>query len=179
MIGMGRTPVAAIFVNAVTALVSLKLAPEIFASVIGALAPVLVDGSVTSETGTDRTKRSMTRERPGRTKRGKDTGKGSAWRKAAALKGAETRRRQKRGAAAVSGQALKPRPRSKDARLQPVIALLREKAAEATSHSMVELERICRQRGLDHELLDEAVHHLGGHLSRNGGNALHAQLPNP
>jgi len=61
------------------------------------------------------------------------------------------------------------RPRALDARIAPVISLLREKAAERSSHPMSVLERECRMRNIDAGLLDEAVHHLGGRLSRNGG----------
>jgi hypothetical protein len=161
---------AAMFVGVVAALVPLKLDPEIFADVIGAIAPTLLETPQTAR-ASESTKE---RKKPGK-RRG--TGKGQQWRIDAARKGAETRRQQKEAAAARSGATLKSRPRSKDARLQPVIVLLREKAAEGRSHAMTDLERECRMRSIDAGLIDEAVRHLGGHLSRNGGNVLHAELP--
>lgn len=160
---------AAMFVSVVAALVPLKLRPEIFVNVIGAIAPVLLETPQTARVS-EATKE---RKKSGK-KRG--TGKGQQWRIDAARKGAATRRRQKK--AAQNAGTLKPvKPRSKDARLQPVIALLREKAAEGPSHAMSDLERECRLRNIDGDLLDEAVRHLGGHLHRNGGNVLHAELP--
>jgi hypothetical protein len=162
---------AAMLVNVVAALVPLKLGPEIFANVIGAIAPVLLETPQTARVSVA----TKERKKPGK-KRG--TGKGQQWRIDAARKDAETRRQQKEATAARSRETLKStRPRSRDARLQPVIALLREKAAEGSSHAMSDLERECRLRSIDAGLLDEAVRHLGGHLSRNGGNALHAELP--
>jgi hypothetical protein len=161
---------AAMFVSVVAALAPLKLDPEIFANVISAIAPVLLETPQTARAN----QATKERKKPSK-KRG--TGKGQQWRIDAARKGAETRRQQKEAAAARSGETLKSRPRSKDARLQPVIALLREKAAEGRSHAMTDLERECRIRSIDAGLLDEAVRHLGGHLSRNGGNVLHAELP--
>src|SRR5262245_57526035 len=112
---------ATTFVNVVQALAPLELEPVICASVIGALAPVLL------ETPRATTEPTNERKKPGpkkcTKKRLKRTGKGEQWRVDAARKGAETKHRQKEGAGAAGiGEAIKSRPRSKDARLRPVIA---------------------------------------------------------
>jgi hypothetical protein len=135
---------------------------------IGAIAPVFLETPQTAGVSEAAKDRKKSGKKP-------DTGKGQQWRIDAARKGAETRKRRKETAAARSLKSM--RPRSKDARLQPVIALLREKAGECRSHAMGDLERECRVRNIDAGLIDEAVRHLGGRLSRNDGNAPHAELP--
>jgi hypothetical protein len=161
--------VAAMFVSVVAVLVPLKLRPEAFATVIGAIAPLLLETPQTARVS------EATKERK-KSGKNRDTGKGQQWRIDAARKAAVTRRQLKK--VARSAATLKPvKPRSKDARLQPVIGLLREKAAEGPSHAMTDLERECRMRSIDAGLIDEAVRHLGGRLSRSDGNALHAELP--
>jgi hypothetical protein len=65
---------------------------------------------------------------------------------------------------------------SLDARLGPVVALLREKSAERSSHSMTVLRRACRQRNLDPSLIDKAVRHVGGRVRGNGA-VLRVELP--